>query len=120
MRTVAAEGRTVLLVHLLDEVERIADHIALLDSGKVLFVGPLDEVHSRHRRITLRYPEPRDRPPQLAGVLAWEGGGREWTALISGELDEVGGTAANGVVVQDSLLRLDEVFAAHAGRGKEV
>src|SRR3954463_7499006 len=36
LRTVAQEGRTVLFSsHLLDEVERVSDHVALLDRGRV-------------------------------------------------------------------------------------
>jgi ABC-2 type transport system ATP-binding protein len=123
VRNVAGEGRTVLFSsHLLDEVERIADHIALIDSGKVQFHGPLDEVRARHRRLTLHFREPRLSPPALSGVLSWEGEGHEWTALMAGTSEEVQAAASNsgGQVVEEGLPRLDEVFAAHAGRGREV
>ena len=45
VREAAGQGTTVLFSsHLLDEVERIADHVALIDSGKVTFAGELEAV----------------------------------------------------------------------------
>lgn len=50
LRTVAHEGRTVLFSsHLLDEVEQVADRVTILDSGRVVLSGPLDEVRESHR-----------------------------------------------------------------------
>ncbi len=60
IRTIADEGRTVLFSsHLLDEVERVSDHVALIDRGRIVLCGPLDEVKASHRRLTLRFDEPR-------------------------------------------------------------
>src|SRR5204863_7503306 len=90
VRSVARDGRTVLFSsHLLDEVERIADHIALIDQGRVVFSGEMETVRDRHRRLTLRFAEPRSAPPPLEGVLAWEGEGYEWTAVCAGGRDEL-------------------------------
>lgn len=118
VRTVSDEGRTVLFSsHLLDEVERVADHVALIDSGTILFSGELDAVRGRHRRVTLRFTEPRATPPALAGVLSWEGGGHEWTAVCEGDLAELhqAATGAGGTIVEESLPRLDDLLVAHAG-----
>src|SRR5213594_2488937 len=55
IRTIADEGRTVLFSsHLLDEVERVADHVAMIHQGRVLFCAPLDDVKETHHRVTLR------------------------------------------------------------------
>src|SRR5258708_1536001 len=82
LRTVAEEGRTVLFSsHLLDEVERVSDYVALLDRGKVMVQGPLDKVREAHRLLTVRFDGPRPRPPEVAGMFGWEGGGREWSAV---------------------------------------
>jgi ABC-2 type transport system ATP-binding protein len=121
VRTVSGAGATVLFSsHLLDEVERIADHVALIDAGKVVFHGELDAVRGRHRRLTLRFAEPRAEPPALHGVLSWEGGGREWTAVCQGELGDLHRAAADagGAVVEESVPRLDDLLAAHAGRAE--
>jgi ABC-2 type transport system ATP-binding protein len=117
VRTVSDAGATVLFSsHLLDEVERIADQVALIDSGKLVFHGDLDVVRGRHHRLTLRFREARSTPPALSGVLSWEGGGHEWTAVCQGELGELHRAAADagGQVVEESVPGLDDLLAAHA------
>ena len=45
LRGLAAEGRTVMLSsHLLDEVERTCDQVAIVDHGKVIRQGPIGEL----------------------------------------------------------------------------
>ena len=45
IRGFVAEGRTVLLSsHLLDEVERICDHVAIVDRGRVVTQGTIAEL----------------------------------------------------------------------------
>src|SRR5207247_3238784 len=51
VRTIADEGRTVLFSsHLLDEVERISDRVAMLKEGRILLTGELDEIKQTHHR----------------------------------------------------------------------
>jgi ABC-2 type transport system ATP-binding protein len=100
---VAEEGRTVLFSsHLLDEVERVSDHVALLNRGRLGFAGPLDDLKAGHHRLTLRFEGYRPRPPALVGALAWEGEGPEWTAVCQGGLGELqaAAEAAGGRVVE--------------------
>jgi ABC-2 type transport system ATP-binding protein len=119
VREAAGQGATVLFSsHLLDEVERIADHVALIDSGKVAFSGELEAVREKHRRLTLRFDEPRTSPPPLEGVLAWEGEGREWTAVCGVPREQIERTSG-GRVVEDAPPRLDELFAAHAASARK-
>jgi ABC-2 type transport system ATP-binding protein len=50
IRTIADEGRTVLFSsHLLDEVEEVADHVTMIDKGKIVLSGPLDSIKQSHR-----------------------------------------------------------------------
>jgi ABC-2 type transport system ATP-binding protein len=45
IRSLAAEGRTVMLSsHLLDEVERTCDAVAIVDRGKVIRQGPIAQL----------------------------------------------------------------------------
>lgn len=123
IRTITEDGRTVLFSsHLLEEVERVADHVAMIHQGRIVFDAPLDEIKATHRRLTLSFTEPLSRPPALAGALAWEGAGREWTAVCAGA--PVGlraaAEAAGGSVVEEHALRLDEIFLARAGKGPAV
>ena len=49
IRTTADEGRTVLFSsHLLDEVEAVADHVTMLDRGRIVLSAPLQEIKSSH------------------------------------------------------------------------
>ena len=50
IRTIADEGRTVLFSsHLLDEVERVADHVTMLHEGRVALSAPLQSLKESHR-----------------------------------------------------------------------
>jgi ABC-2 type transport system ATP-binding protein len=118
IRTIAEEGRTVLFSsHLLDEVERVADQVALIHQGRVALSGPLDEIKAGHHRLTLRFEEPQSRPPALARVLAWEGAGREWVATCAGQPGTVRAevTGHGARVVDSKALSLDEIFFARVG-----
>ena len=49
IRTIAHEGRTVLFSsHLLDEVERVADHVTMISRGRVALSASLDELKAAH------------------------------------------------------------------------
>jgi ABC-2 type transport system ATP-binding protein len=52
IRTIAHEGRTVLFSsHLLDEVEQVADHVTMLNEGKVVLSAPLAAIMQSHRSL---------------------------------------------------------------------
>jgi ABC-2 type transport system ATP-binding protein len=118
IRTIAEEGRTVLFSsHLLHEVERVADRVALIDGGRVVFSGGLDRIKETHHRLTLRFPEPLRQPPTIAGALAWEGQGAEWVAVCSGQINELHLEAKKhgAQVVGQRAPSLDEIFVARVG-----
>jgi ABC-2 type transport system ATP-binding protein len=117
VRTIADEGRTVLFSsHLLAEVERVSDQVAMIKSGRILFCDALDRVKNRHARLTLRFEDPQPAPPRLAGALAWDGVGREWTAVCSGNSNEWRSAAAaiGAQVIEQSTVSLDEIFIARS------
>ncbi len=118
IRTIADEGRTVLFSsHLLEEVERVSDRVAMLDQGKVVLSGPLDEIKEEHRRLTLRFDEPQSRPPVFGGSPALVGAGRDWTAVCRGPLDQIEGEAGalGARIVAEGVPTLDEIFVARVG-----
>jgi ABC-2 type transport system ATP-binding protein len=119
VRTIADEGRTVLFSsHLLDEVERISDRVAMLKEGRVLFTGDLDDIKQTHRRLTFHFEIERKQPPPLDGVLSWEGRGCNWTAIACGRPDDLtlAASAFGGEIVEQKALSLDEIFLAQVGR----
>ncbi len=63
-----ADGRTIFLSsHQLTEIEQIADHIGIMDRGKILVEGPLDDIRASFR--TSPSPAPIF-PPMGAPSLA--------------------------------------------------
>jgi ABC-2 type transport system ATP-binding protein len=121
IRTIAEEGRTVVFSsHLLDEVERVADSVALIDRGRIMLCGPLEVIKRSFRRLTLRFEEPQDDAPALSGSLRCEGSGREWTAVCRGSAEELHGQVASlgARIVEEHAPSLDEIFVARAGSGQ--
>jgi ABC-2 type transport system ATP-binding protein len=113
IRTIADEGRTVLFSsHLLDEVERVADRVAIIHQGRVLLTASMDEVKDTHRRVTLRFGQVQERAPSLVGALSTAGEGAEWTYICSGESEQLrrAAEAIGATVVGDDALTLDEIF----------
>jgi ABC-2 type transport system ATP-binding protein len=50
IRTIADEGRTVLFSsHLLEEVEQVADHVTMINRGRIVLSGSLDAIRESHR-----------------------------------------------------------------------
>jgi ABC-2 type transport system ATP-binding protein len=118
IRTISEEGRTVLFSsHLLDEVERVSDHVALLDHGRIVLCEPLETIKASHRRLTLRFDEPLASPPGLLGSSRWEGFGREWSATCLGSLEDLQVQAAGlgARIIDEHTPSLDEIFVARVG-----
>lgn len=118
IRTIAEEGRTVFFSsHLLDEVERVADRVAMIHQGRILLTAPMDEIKETHRRVTLRFGQPVERPPSLVGAMSYAGQGTEWTYVCSGESQQLrsAAEAIGATVVGDAALSLDEIFVSHVG-----
>jgi len=61
-------GRTIFFSsHVLAEVEELCDHVAMIRSGRLLFVGRLGELRrSRVRSVEVTFSEPVD-PARYAG-----------------------------------------------------
>jgi ABC-2 type transport system ATP-binding protein len=119
VRTIADEGRTVVFSsHLLDEMERVADHVAMIEDGQIALAASLDEIQTSHRRLTLHFAEARTQPPQLAGALTWHGGGHEWTAIHHGPTTELpfAVSATGGRIVEECSVGLDDIFVARMNR----
>ena len=118
IRTVTDEGRTVIFSsHLLDEVERVSDHLAMLHKGTLKLCAPLDEIKARHRRVSLRFEVPQQQPPEVAGAIRVDGAGREWTVISDARRSYAPAVAQHlgAVIVEDAEASLDEIFVAHSG-----
>jgi ABC-type multidrug transport system ATPase subunit len=119
VRTVADEGRTVFFSsHLLDEIERVSDRVAIMAAGRIVLQGHLDEILETHCQLTLRFSTPPSSPPKLAGSLYVTGGGFEWTVLCNGARAELEAAVAQAGarIVEENPASLDDIFMARVGR----
>lgn len=120
VRTVADDGRTVIFSsHLLDEVERMSDHVMLMHHGRVTLSGALDEVRRGYHRSRVRFVASFEDPPDVETALSMEGGGRTWSVVHSGSIEQFQRSVLSlgGEVVESRDATLEEIFVARAGRG---
>jgi ABC-2 type transport system ATP-binding protein len=117
---VAQEATTIFFSsHQIAEVEQIADHVAILDRGRVAVAGALDALRESHRRIDLVFD--RDAPKtafRTPGVVRVQRQGRMLSVLSSTGaeplLEEVRALGPSSVTVTPVTLRdifLDTVHA---------
>ena len=88
---VAGEGATVFFSsHQIAEVDQIADRIAIIDRGRAVLAGALDDLRAQFRRIQLVFE--RDAPelaPRAPGVVRVVRKGRTASVLVSGGADRI-------------------------------
>jgi ABC-2 type transport system ATP-binding protein len=117
IRTVADEGRTVLFSsHLLEEVERVADWVAMIHNGRVGLCAPLPEILQQHRCLVLRFESPQPAQPNLPGMISCHGEGREWMVLCNGNHEDLRAAAvkSGAQIMDEHTPTLDEIFLARA------
>ena len=108
------EGSTVFFSsHQLAEVDQIADHLAIIDRGRTVVAGSLDDMRERYRRIQLVFdgdaPDARFTSP---GVVTVKRKGRVLTVLSSSGADAVVAEARhlNPVSVDVTPVPLKDIF----------
>jgi ABC-2 type transport system ATP-binding protein len=115
----ADEGRTILISsHMLDELDRVADHVGYLEEGRLHLAGPVESLKARIREYRLTFsaetPDHLDDPAWLATRRTTP---HEWTVAIDcpggdpeGELRQ----RFPGASVKGRDLSLEEMFVALA------
>ncbi len=111
---VAGEEMTVFFSsHQIAEVDQIADHVAIIDRGRAVVAGALDDLRERFRCIQLVFdgdaPEPSFREP---GVVRVRRKGRVLTVLSSAGAERIvdEARALNPVAVDVIPVTLKEIF----------
>jgi ABC-2 type transport system ATP-binding protein len=118
MVDIAAEGRTVLLSsHQIGEVERVADVVAILHTGRLLVVERLDRLKQTTRQLTVTVSESTTPLPAIEGEMIYQRRrGRQWDVLARG-IDETAIDRlrfAEGIVaVETRTPSLEEIFVAY-------
>ncbi len=123
IRTVADEGRTVIFSsHLLDEVERVADDVAMIHCGKLVMNAPLDEVKASHHRLTVQLKNPTAQKLTIPGALHCEGTGRDWVVISDGKIEQVRTElkAMDADIIEEASPSLEDIFVARVGTERGV
>jgi len=118
IKTIADEGRTVIFSsHLLDEVERVADRVAIIEGGRLIRNDELDALKSNFHRVVLRFTDPPAAPPHIDGFFNWQGSDRNWSAYFSGERDAAAAASrrVDAELVERASPSLNEIFLALVG-----
>jgi ABC-2 type transport system ATP-binding protein len=119
---VSALGEWTVLVssHDIEEVERLADHVAVLDAGRLRLSEPTETLQGRFRRV-----EVTDAPETVAaaqGWLEWERSGaltRFIETQYAGEATEDGWRLRFGdVAITAQSMTLREIFIALTRSGR--
>jgi ABC-2 type transport system ATP-binding protein len=116
IRTVVLEGRSVLLSsHLLEEVERVCDHLLFFSKGQVLLSDSMEAVLDRHYQITLRLAGRLDWQ-SLPGVFNAVAANGEWQLFCFADIDQLTGLLQqHGAQILDKRrLSLNEAFLARS------
>ncbi len=117
-RSVAHEGRTVLFSsHLLEEVELVADRIAMVHAGKLMVHDTLQQIKTEHHRVTLRSSNGQTDAPKLPGAMSSERVGPDWKVVcFAPEADVRAAAQSTGLeIVSIERPSLDDIFVARAG-----
>jgi ABC-2 type transport system ATP-binding protein len=120
MVELAAAGRTILISsHQVAEVERIASHAAFMSHGRVLLVGPMQELKKRIVRLKLRYEGQPPDPAGLGTILQRNGTGKQWQAILQDASADALASLPRAEGIHDvevTPLHLEEIYVALLAR----
>ena len=110
---ISEEGKTVLFSsHIVEEVERVADYVGIINEGELLMVSSIDEIKGSYKRM--RYATNGTRPEiaGVPGVLAVENGRHEQILTVSAWGDETLRTLGERGVKNPEVLpiSLEDIF----------
>lgn len=115
IRTVADEGRTVVFSsHLLEEVERVADIVAMIHQGRLVMCDRLDAIKERHHQLTLGFENLLTAETAFPGALSSQWEGQEVTVACEGCREELIAAALGlgATLIDERTPTLDEIFVA--------
>ncbi len=120
VRLIAERGRTVFISsHLLTDVERVADRIALMDEGKLKLVEELSSLKGRFRRVEIAFSaNPPDKLP-VEGIMRIDKDGPRWDVIFDGfgpsAIEELK-TAHPAAQIEEKSMGLEDIFVALVGK----
>jgi ABC-2 type transport system ATP-binding protein len=115
------EGRTLLFTsHILSDVERVCDRVAILDRGVLRVDAPLEDAKARIRRYTLVFDGDAPPAPEVKGLVRAR---RRRNELVLTVVDGNGAVEAAGKElgareVADERLSLEDLFIDYTAAGE--
>jgi ABC-2 type transport system ATP-binding protein len=87
----SAEGTAVFFSsHQIAEVERIADHVCMLEKGRLVLDMSLDYLRESYRQLDFVFPAlPPEHEFQIAGVESIRASGHQWCVFSSGNTEAI-------------------------------
>jgi ABC-2 type transport system ATP-binding protein len=86
---IADEGKTVLFSsHIVEEVERVADYVGIINEGELLLVSTIDDIKASYKRVRYATNGTRPEVAGLPGVLAVENRRHEQVLTVRAWGDE--------------------------------
>lgn len=119
VRAVTDDGRTVIFSsHLLEEVERMSDHVTMIHQGRIAFEGTLEAIKECYQHSKIRFAERQVEPPRLAGAMSIDGEGRAWNIIHEDSVVKIQSALSDlgAEVVESRGVTLEELFVARVGR----
>jgi ABC-2 type transport system ATP-binding protein len=110
---IAEEGKTVLFSsHIVEEVERVADYVGVINEGELLLVSTLDDIKASYKRVRYATNGTRPEVATVPGVLAVENGRHEQILTVSAWGDETLRTLGERGVKNPEVLpiSLEDIF----------
>jgi ABC-2 type transport system ATP-binding protein len=110
---IAEEGKTVLFSsHIVDEVERVADYVGIINEGELLLVSTLDNIKASYKRVRYATNGTRPEVSSVPGVMAVENGRHEQVLMVSTWGDETLRTLGEHGVKNPEVLpiSLEDIF----------
>ena len=113
LKTVEAGDRTVLISsHALTDLERFADHVALIKAGQLLLHGRMDAVVERFRLAEFFMAQGQDLPAR-SGLTVLRQDGNRWQAVLDQAQDVPGWLQSRGVQqLTLTPMTLEDLFVA--------
>jgi ABC-2 type transport system ATP-binding protein len=112
--TRCSEGTSVFFSsHQIPEVERIADHVCMLDKGRLVIDASMDDLRQSYRQIDLVFPSvPDEREFQMAGVRSIRTEGHQMRVFASRNADTVMERASSfyATSIEISPVSLRDIF----------
>ena len=115
---IAASSETTMFFasHQLAEVDLIADHIGIIDHGKMIVSGSLDDLKASYQRLQIVLADSSQPPSHWpAGVESVHQEGRVTSILASHNVDAIAAEAQSipGATVERFPVTLKEIFLEH-------